>query len=246
MKRLPLFVKPWALTLLVVIVLLSFVFTQSTLAQSTLAPNGTVDSKAPRGILDAKTMGKNQSALAKKAKLDPNLQPIAFSHELHAGKNQIDCQYCHLYARRSNSAGVPPVYVCAGCHQAVATDRPEVKKVMDYWKRQEPIPWVKVFDLPDFVRFPHQKHVNAQNKTFPEGVPCQTCHGEIQTMAVVKKQDKRFGTMGWCLECHLSVPGVKNAKRAIAAIEAPHKIKNGQHPKGYARPLLTDCLTCHY
>ena len=74
-------------------------------------------------------------------------QPIRFSHRVHAGDTQIDCQYCHIYARRSYVAGVPPMEVCAGCHKHVGTDLDEVKKVMDYWNKRQPIPWVKNFGV---------------------------------------------------------------------------------------------------
>lgn len=180
-------------------------------------------------------------------KIPAGAQPIKFSHRIHAGENQIDCQYCHIYARRSSTSGAPPVAICVGCHKFVATDLAEVKKVMGYWERKEPIPWVKIHDLPDFVRFPHYKHLNANNETFPDGVACQACHGPIETMDVVEKADPKFGLMGWCLNCHLEIPGALERKRAIASTTDPKKLKNYMHPSGtYVRPNLTDCLTCHY
>ena len=174
-------------------------------------------------------------------------QPIKFSHKIHATDNQIDCQYCHIYARRSFTSGVPPVAICAGCHKFIGKDLDEVKKVMGYWERKEPIPWLKINDLPDFVRFPHNRHINARNETYPTGVPCQKCHGPIQTMDVVKKAVPNFGKMGWCLGCHLTLKGVPEQKRAIAASTNSKKLKFAKHPSGnYNRPRLTDCLTCHY
>ena len=100
-------------------------------------------------------------------------QPIAFSHKLHTVQNGIPCQYCHLYARRSFSSGVPPVSTCIGCHgpneqKLVKPDSLEVKKMRDYWAKGEPIPWVKVHDIPDFVRFPHKVHINADSNRFIE------------------------------------------------------------------------------
>jgi hypothetical protein len=181
------------------------------------------------------------------ARIPAGPQPIRFSHKVHAGDNQIDCQYCHIYARRTWSSGAPPVAICAGCHRFVGAQLDEVKKVMEYWDKQEPIPWVKIHDVPDFVRYPHYKHVNAKNETYPEGVPCQDCHGAIEMMDVVAKANPSFGQMGWCLSCHLTIPGTLERKRAIAAATDPRKVKNSDHPSGdYSRPLLTDCLTCHY
>jgi hypothetical protein len=80
-------------------------------------------------------------------------QPIAFSHELHAGNNQIPCMYCHTSADRSVDAGIPSVGVCAGCHlpggvAMVRADRPGVQQLAAYWQQQRPIPWVRIHDLP--------------------------------------------------------------------------------------------------
>lgn len=181
------------------------------------------------------------------AQIPAGPQPIKFSHKIHAGDNNIDCQYCHIYARRSYTSGAPPVAICAGCHQFVGQGLEEVQKVMDYWNRKEPIPWVKIHDIPDFVRYPHYKHVTAENEQYPDGIPCQDCHGPVETMDVVEKADPDFGLMGWCLECHLTIPGTLERKRAIAASTDPTKIKNSDHPSGdYIRPNLTDCLSCHY
>jgi len=120
-------------------------------------------------------------------------QPINFSHKVHAGDFQIECMYCHTEARRSASAGVPAVSKCVGCHENVATERPQIRLLMEYWVNQEPIPWVKVHDLPDFVHFPHKRHVAA-------GLDCQTCHGPVETMDVVSREAPL--EMGLCLTCH--------------------------------------------
>jgi hypothetical protein len=125
-------------------------------------------------------------------------QPIAFPHDVHAGTNQIPCMYCHATADRSRSAGIPPVQVCAGCHipggqPLIAADRPEVRKLVAYWQQQRPIPWVRIYDLPDHAQFPHNRHVNA-------GVQCQECHGPVETMAEITQYSSL--RMGWCLDCH--------------------------------------------
>jgi len=120
-------------------------------------------------------------------------QPIDFSHRIHAGDYQIPCLYCHVQARRSISAGVPSVSKCMGCHTDVAADRPQIRLLAQYWESKEPIPWVKVHDLPDFVHFTHKRHVAA-------GIDCQTCHGPIETMDVVSREAPLL--MGLCLNCH--------------------------------------------
>ncbi len=180
------------------------------------------------------------------AKISAGDQPVKFSHKIHAGDNQMPCQYCHIYARRSKVSGVPPVAICMGCHKFINPGLGEVQKVAKYWEDQKPIPWVKVHDLPDFVRYDHSRHVMAKNEKFPDGILCQTCHGPIQTMDVVKKFNPDFGLMGWCLECHLTLPGTLEQKRATG-MEGSMKLVNAKHPGGnYDRPRLTDCLTCHY
>jgi len=160
-------------------------------------------------------------------------QPIFFSHLIHAGSFQIACQFCHADARRSQYAGLPSVERCMGCHKIIsAQDNPEIAKIHDYWRRREPIPWVRVFALPEFTYFPHKAHVGA-------GLACQTCHGPIERMRVVGARTGRtlandlmnlVGlrpsppplTMGWCVDCHRE----QNATRATNA------------------PL--DCVTCHH
>ncbi len=121
------------------------------------------------------------------------IQPIEFSHKIHAGENEIPCMYCHLYARKSKVAGVPSVHKCINCHKVIATDRPEIKKLFNFWNEKKPIPWIKVHDLPDFVHFTHKRHVSA-------GIQCQTCHGPVEEMVRVTRLAPM--QMGWCLECH--------------------------------------------
>lgn len=120
-------------------------------------------------------------------------QPIAFSHKIHAGDNEIPCLYCHVQARRSISAGVPSVSKCMGCHAEVAAERPQVRLLANHFANREPIAWVKVHDLPDFVHFTHKRHVAA-------GIECQTCHGPVETMDVVSREAPV--KMGLCLNCH--------------------------------------------
>ncbi len=121
------------------------------------------------------------------------VQPIDFSHRIHAGKNKIPCQYCHTGARRSPNAGIPSVDRCMGCHKIVAADKPEIKKLKGYYDRGESIPWIRFYNLPDFVFFNHEPHIRAK-------VNCRECHGEVAWMDHFYKPP--FLSMGWCLECH--------------------------------------------
>ncbi len=121
-------------------------------------------------------------------------QPIEFSHVIHAGQNDIPCQYCHIYAERSRHSGVPSVRKCMGCHKVIKTGAPEIKKLRKYWYDKEPIPWIKVYNLPDHVYFPHKRHIKA-------GLQCAKCHGDVASMPRVTRVSSL--NMGWCLSCHM-------------------------------------------
>lgn len=136
-------------------------------------------------------------------------QPIEFPHDRHAGDAaqggmQINCMYCHTYARRSMTAGIPPTQKCIGCHQNIESVRetPRIKKLFEYWEAKKPIPWKKVHDLPDFVRFHHERHI--QRFYFQQGKPvqevCGYCHGDVKTMTVARRSKSL--SMGWCVSCH--------------------------------------------
>ncbi|MDX1973167.1 MAG: cytochrome c3 family protein, partial [Candidatus Sumerlaeia bacterium] len=102
------------------------------------------------------------------------LQPIPYSHKLHAGLEDgqlgMQCLYCHGSAEKSAHAGVPSVDTCMGCHTLVKTDSPYIKQLTEYYQSGESVPWVRIHSLPDHAYFNHAAHVAA-------GVACQTCHG---------------------------------------------------------------------
>ncbi len=119
-------------------------------------------------------------------------QPIQFPHSLHLGFG-IQCLYCHPGAWKGISAGLPTETKCWGCHQQISLRNTELDKLVNYVQNQEPIKWVPVFILPDFVFFNHRPHIAA-------GVNCETCHGEVSRMTIV--QTPRDLSMGFCLHCH--------------------------------------------
>lgn len=124
-------------------------------------------------------------------------QPIAFSHELHAGVNEIPCKYCHVSPGEGRRSSVPGVNTCMNCHSQVPGNTPEgkkdIQKIRNAWKTGEPIEWVKVHDMPDLVAFSHQPHIMA-------GLDCVECHGQVNTMDVIETQNEF--NMGWCVDCH--------------------------------------------
>jgi hypothetical protein len=123
----------------------------------------------------------------------PKDQPVPFSHAHHVAGLGIDCRYCHTSVETSSFAGIPPTETCMTCHSQVWTDTPMLKPVRDSWATGEPLEWVRVNDVPDFVYFNHSIHV-------AKGVGCATCHGPVDRMPLVWKAETLH--MQWCLECH--------------------------------------------
>ena len=121
-------------------------------------------------------------------------QPIAFSHKVHAGQYEIDCNYCHTGVNISKSANIPSVNICMNCHNAIETDKPEIQKILAAYEENRPIEWVRVHNLPDLAYFNHKQHVAVG------GLDCATCHGPIEEMDVVYQYSEL--TMGWCINCH--------------------------------------------
>jgi hypothetical protein len=120
-------------------------------------------------------------------------QPIAFSHERHAGQLQISCLYCHRHAEVSQAAGIPSMQLCMSCHGAMPNNGPESRKLLAYWNEQRPVEWVRLQRLPDFVYFTHEMHLDA-------GLRCADCHGVVDAMAHTPRATTY--EMGWCLTCH--------------------------------------------
>jgi len=121
------------------------------------------------------------------------LQPIPFSHKIHAGDNKIPCLYCHSNVERSTAATVPSMATCMGCHNMVATGKPNIIELRKAYQEKKVIEWNRVHSLPDFVYFNHSMHI-------AKGIECQTCHGPVEQMEVVY-QYRRLN-MGDCVTCH--------------------------------------------
>jgi Cytochrome c7 and related cytochrome c/Class III cytochrome C family len=145
------------------------------------------------------------------------VQPINFSHKLHAGEMKIDCQYCHTGVEKSRVAMVPPVETCMNCHKLARKDTPPIKKLTEYYNEGKALPWERVHRVPDFVYFNHSVHVN-------NGIECISCHGDVRQMDRII-QVHSF-TMASCLDCH------RNAHQRIPYLQ---NIQNGPE----------NCYTCH-
>jgi hypothetical protein len=151
------------------------------------------------------------------------VQPIAYSHKVHAGDNKIPCLYCHSAAERGPMAGVPAASTCMNCHRQIRKDRPEIKKIAAALKEGRPIRWTRVHRLPDHVAFDHSRHVNT-------GVACQQCHGPIETMDRVAQFSSL--TMGFCINCHRT----ENGRRFVDTLTGTRIV----------RATSTDCSICHH
>jgi hypothetical protein len=172
-------------------------------------------------VLIVRTLVIESISLGRSQHFEPD-QPIKFSHRIHAGENKIDCQYCHSTAEYSKSAGIPSASLCLNCHMiirdATHSGKFEINKIFASVENKKPIPWVKVYNLPDHAFFSHAQHVGAGK------IDCRVCHGPVETKDRVAQVPDL--SMGWCVNCHrdTTLHGV-NGKRAQAS---------------------TDCVTCHY
>lgn len=127
----------------------------------------------------------------------PPPQPIEFPHNRHVGLG-VQCLYCHPGAWKSETAGLPTTNKCWGCHQQITKESDQLDILKEYVESGEPIQWVPVAIVPDFVKFNHRPHIAAE-------INCETCHGEIGEMTVAEPQEGF--NMGWCLNCHIEKSG---------------------------------------
>jgi len=164
-------------------------------------------------------------------------QPIAYSHKLHAGQYQIDCNYCHTGVRKSRNANIPSANICMNCHSSILPDSPEIKKIKAAVDNDTPIEWIRIHNMPDLAYFSHAQHVEVG------GVECQTCHGQIQEMDVVKQEN--LLTMGWCVDCH--------RKTEVNGKDNAYYDQLIEYHKGNGNEKMTvedigglECAKCHY
>ena len=195
-------------------------------------------------------------------------QPIYYSHKVHAGVNQINCQYCHAGTYQGKQATFPSVNVCMNCHAAIneykgeplvrengdiVDGTAEIKKLYKYagftegkpWDatKAKPIEWVRIHKLPDHVYFNHAQNVNAGQ------VACQQCHGDTQNMGEVKQFADL--SMGWCVNCHRETKVQFKDNGFYSIYEKFHAdLKSGKidSTKGITVEKIggTECQKCHY
>lgn len=164
-------------------------------------------------------------------------QPIAFSHAIHAGQFQIDCNYCHTGVRISKSANIPSANICMNCHTEILRDSPEIKKIYTAIANDTPIEWVRVHNLPDLAYFNHSQHVEVGN------IECQTCHGPVEEMEVVRQFAPL--TMGWCIDCHRQTDVNTRGNGYYNKLVELHE-KNSKEPMKVEDIGGLECARCHY
>lgn len=211
-------------------------------------------------------------------------QPIYFSHKIHAGDNKIDCQMCHSSAKYGKVSEIPSVNVCMNCHRSISEyngkymepgkDKAfydgEIQKIyqaagwdpatQSYTGKTQPIEWVRIHNMPDFVYFNHAQHVvageqsiiSAHNKKNPNDqidVVCKACHGKVDTMNVVAMANDF--TMGWCIDCHRTTEVDMNNGYNQAYFKNLHDKLKKQYPKSEGKITVDaigglECGKCHY
>lgn len=168
-------------------------------------------------------------------------QPVPFSHKHHVGALGIDCRYCHDSPARSRFAGVPSTDTCMTCHAELWTRADMLAPVRRSLSTGQPLAWVRVHDLADFVYFDHRAHV-------VNGVGCESCHGRVDRMPLTRQVAPL--TMQWCLNCHRDpAPHLRPAESITAmGYERPRgRLLGRALVESYAirTNRLTECNTCH-
>ena len=192
------------------------------------------------------------------------IQPIHYSHKIHAGDNGIECKYCHSSARVSKNAGIPSLNVCMNCHKNISEfqgDKDstyveytkefytgEIQKLYDavgwdkttqkYTGKTKPVKWVRIHNLPDFVYFNHSQHVTVA------GIECQKCHGPVETYEI----QRQFAplTMGWCINCHRETDVKVEGNDYYKKIHEELSKKYGVDKLTAAQMGGLECGKCHY
>lgn len=189
------------------------------------------------------------------------VQPIHYSHRIHAGDNGIDCKYCHSSARVSKTSGIPSLNVCMNCHKSISEVAPEtlaegeefgvnynneIQKLYDavgwdgtaYTGDSQPVKWIRIHNLPDFAYFNHSQHVTVG------GIECQTCHGPVEEMEIMYQHAPL--TMGWCINCHRETNVKVKDNEYYTKIHEELSKKYGVEQLTAAQMGGLECGKCHY
>jgi hypothetical protein len=168
------------------------------------------------------------------------VQPVPYSHKLHAGNLGVDCRHCHFTVENSAYAAIPPTEVCMNCHSRVRPQSLLLARIRESYATGQPVEWVKVHRLADYVYFNHQAHVKA-------GVSCVSCHGRVDQMIEVGQVHEL--TMAWCLACHRDPAPNVRPDRLVTQLDW----KPDRDPAEIGREIVqarritppTNCSGCH-
>ena len=193
------------------------------------------------------------------------IQPIHYSHRIHAGDNEIECKYCHSSARVSKQSGIPSLNVCMNCHKSISevadASNPnssvteeyskefydgEIQKLYDavgwdgqkYTGETKPVKWVRIHNLPDFAYFNHSQHVSVA------GIECQKCHGPVEEMEIMYQHAPL--TMGWCINCHRETNVQTGDNEYYKKIHEELSKKYNVEQLTIAEMGGLECGKCHY
>jgi cytochrome c553 len=172
------------------------------------------------------------------------VQPIKFSHKVHAGDNGIDCMYCHHTAEQSKSAGIPAMNLCMNCHVLIRegsySGKFEIAKVVDAVEKKEPVEWGRLHKLPDHVFFSHAIHVGSAK------LDCAQCHGPVEEMDIMRQHSDL--SMGWCINCHRETEVQFKDNGYYETFVKLHEKYDTEDLKRITAEDVgaNDCMRCHY
>lgn len=80
------------------------------------------------------------------------------------------------------------------CHATIKVESPAIKRLAAYAAEKKPIPWVQVYQVPDYVYFSHRTHIQKAK------LECEVCHGPVREREVIIKE--KDTSMQACISCH--------------------------------------------
>lgn len=172
------------------------------------------------------------------------VQPIKFSHKVHAGDNGIDCMYCHHTAEQSKTAGIPAMNLCMNCHVLIRegshSGKFEIAKIVDAVENKKPVEWTRIHNLPDHVFFSHAVHVGSAK------LDCAKCHGAVEEMDIMRQHSDL--SMGWCINCHRETQVQFTENGYYESFVKMHEKYSVEDLKRMTAADVgaNDCMRCHY
>ncbi len=206
--------------------------TTTTAAGGTGTTAGGTESTAPGGVTTTTEPAGAPGGRADNVIEAEGCIELPFTHKAHVDRG-VDCLFCHASARRGPAADLPPLQLCAGCHQWISTQTDQTQQVLDAYNNGTAVSWARVYNEPDFVYFNHRSHVVVA------GVQCERCHGDVGALTIVRSPANDLN-MGFCLVCHKVANYALYEDQPEAGIQGA--LWGEDLPEGR---FLTDCDICH-